>query len=127
LGGEAVNEKEFAVMLDTITPRENVRDLSEEEKEEARRRYREYSRRLMEREHAWRQDLQTKIALKRDALAALPEELQAAAMEPDLEPFPLDRWIATLSPPRLAKDKGAEKAKEAVGTKSGLGMGKKQR
>lgn len=24
---QAVNEKEFAVMLDTITPRENVRDL----------------------------------------------------------------------------------------------------
>lgn len=82
---------------------------------------------MIEREHVWRKDLQLKIELKQAAIEALPEELQGPAREPDLEPFPLDRWIATLTPPRAAQ--GTEQATQQSGRdKAGmLGIGIKRR
>jgi len=120
-------EKEFSVMLDSITPREGIAGLSAEEEAEAGRRYAEYSRRLAEREHLWRADLQAKIDLKRAALAALPERLRGPAEEPDLETFPLDRWVATLTAPRM-ETASVEDEGMGVGTASGkLGGGVKRR
>ena len=123
-GGEAVtNDQESRILLDVITPRENVRALTEEETAEVTQRYRDYSRRMMRREHAWRADVQDKIKLKEEAIRALPEELQAAASEPDLEPFPLDRWLATLTPPRREGAGARGEAREAGGA-SGSRVGK---
>ncbi|CAD6248438.1 unnamed protein product [Miscanthus lutarioriparius] len=36
---------------------------------------------------------------KKEAIAALPEKLRAAAMVPDMTPFPANRYMATLTPP----------------------------
>ncbi|XP_051215214.1 uncharacterized protein [Lolium perenne] len=36
---------------------------------------------------------------KKEAIAALPERLQAAALIPDMTPFPANRYMATLTPP----------------------------
>ena len=117
------NDQESRILLDVITPRENVRALTEEETAEVTQRYRDYSRRMMRREHAWRADVQDKIKLKEEAIRALPEELQAAAREPDLEPFPLDRWLATLTPPRREGAGARGEAREAGGA-SGSRVGK---
>lgn len=47
----------------------------------------------------WQKDLTVKIKLREAAIAALPEELQAAARLPDNEPFPANRQMWTLTPP----------------------------
>ena len=41
----------------------------------------------------WQKDITLKIKLRDEAIAALPEELRAAAREPDFEPFPANRPI----------------------------------
>ncbi|KAK3155845.1 hypothetical protein QOZ80_2AG0099440 [Eleusine coracana subsp. coracana] len=59
----------------------------------------EYSRMLM-RQHRARQTAEsTLLKLKKEAIAALPEKLQAAALVPDMTPFPTNRYMATLTPP----------------------------
>ena len=47
----------------------------------------------------WQKDITLKIKLREAAIAALPEELRAAAREPDNEPFPSNRQMWTLTPP----------------------------
>ena len=47
----------------------------------------------------WQADLTTKLKLKQAAIAALPPELQAAAMVPDTSPFPSNRQIWAETPP----------------------------
>ena len=67
--------------------------------EDGRRLAKEYSRVLMQR-HRARQTAETALLrLKKEAIAALPEKLQAAAMIPDMTPFPATRYMATLTPP----------------------------
>uniref|UniRef100_A0ACD5V578 Uncharacterized protein n=1 Tax=Avena sativa TaxID=4498 RepID=A0ACD5V578_AVESA len=67
--------------------------------EDGRRLAKEYSRVLMRR-HRARQTAETALLrLKNEATAALPEKLQAAAMVPDMTPFPANRYMATLTPP----------------------------
>jgi hypothetical protein len=59
----------------------------------------EYSRVLMQR-HRARQTAETALLrLKNEAIVALPEKLQAAAMVSDMIPFPANRYMATLTPP----------------------------
>ena len=86
-----------------------------------RRRAKEYSRLKMGEERAWQQAMSTKLRLKREALAALPERLRAAAEVPDLEPFPLTRAMWSETPPleEGARDaaKAAQPGKRAIGTK----------
>ncbi|MCD7460452.1 hypothetical protein HAX54_043583 [Datura stramonium] len=41
----------------------------------------------------------TLLRLKKEAIEALPEDLKAAALVPDLTPFPVNRFMATLTPP----------------------------
>lgn len=67
--------------------------------EDGRRLAKEYSRVLMRRHRARQAAETTLLRLKKEAIAALPEELRAAAMVPDLTPFPTNRYMATLTPP----------------------------
>lgn len=67
--------------------------------EDGRRLAKEYSRVLM-RKHRQRQAAEsTLLRLKKEAIEALPENLKAAALIPDLTPFPVNRFMATLTPP----------------------------
>ncbi|KAK9986914.1 hypothetical protein SO802_031865 [Lithocarpus litseifolius] len=59
----------------------------------------EYSRVLMRRHRARQAAESTLLRLKKEAIEALPEELRAAALVPDLTPFPANRFMATLTPP----------------------------
>lgn len=66
-------------------------------------RSREYSRLRMRQHRIWQADLSTKLKLKQAALAALPEQLRAAAKVPDLSLFPLNRNVWRETPPVEAK------------------------
>ncbi|XP_058743925.1 uncharacterized protein LOC131639276 [Vicia villosa] len=67
--------------------------------EDGKRLAKEYSRVLM-RKHRARQAAETKLlGLKKEAIEALPDKLKEAALVPDLSPFPVNRFMATLTPP----------------------------
>lgn len=67
--------------------------------EDGRRLAKEYSRVLM-RKHRGRQAAETGLLkCKKEAIEALPESLREAALVPDLTPFPVNRFMATLTPP----------------------------
>ncbi|XP_072995784.1 uncharacterized protein [Typha latifolia] len=67
--------------------------------EDGRRLAKEYSRVLMRR-HRARQAAETNLLnLKKEAIAALPENLRGPALVPDFTPFPANRFMATLTPP----------------------------
>ncbi|GFP95137.1 hypothetical protein PHJA_001658100 [Phtheirospermum japonicum] len=67
--------------------------------EDGRRLAKEYSRVLM-RKHRARQAAESALlGLKKEAIEALPEELRVEALVPDLSPFPVNRFMATLTPP----------------------------
>lgn len=67
--------------------------------EDGRRLAKEYSRVLM-RMHRGRQAAEsTLLRFKKEAIEALPEHLKGAALVPDLTPFPINRFMATLTPP----------------------------
>lgn len=84
--------------------------------EDGRRLAKEYSRVLM-RKHRARQAAETTLLrLKKEAIAALPEKLQAAALVPDFTPFPANRYMATLTPPIEGYiEKVKEAARKSVG------------
>ncbi|GMH21729.1 hypothetical protein Nepgr_023571 [Nepenthes gracilis] len=67
--------------------------------EDGRRLAKEYSRVLMRRHRARQKAESTLLRLKKEAIQALPEHLKAAALVPDLAPFPSNRFMATLTPP----------------------------
>jgi hypothetical protein len=67
--------------------------------EDGRRLAKEYSRVLMRRHCARQTAESTLLRLKKEAIAALPEKLQVAALVPDMTPFPANRYMATLTPP----------------------------
>lgn len=67
--------------------------------EDGRRLAKEYSRVLMRRHRARQKAETTLLRLKKEAIEALPEHLKAAALVPDLTPFPPNRFMATLTPP----------------------------
>ncbi|KAL5566251.1 hypothetical protein UlMin_029415 [Ulmus minor] len=84
--------------------------------EDGRRLAKEYSRVLMRR-HRARQAAETNLLrMKKEAIEALPEHLKAAALVPDLTPFPANRFMATLTPPIEGY---IEKVKEAAKRSSG--------
>jgi len=66
----------------------------------------------MAQHRAWQTDLTTKLQLKLNAIAALPPDLQAAAMVPDLTPFPANRKIWTETPPKVEEDGAAAHSKQ---------------
>lgn len=67
--------------------------------EDGRKLAKEYSRVLM-RKHRARQAAETGLLkCKKEAIEALPESLREAALVPDLTPFPVNRFMATLTPP----------------------------
>ncbi|CAL5331765.1 hypothetical protein CsSME_00012956 [Camellia sinensis var. sinensis] len=67
--------------------------------EDGRRLAKEYSRVLMRRNRARQAAESNLLRLKKEAIEALPEGLKAAALVPDLSPFPVNRFMATLTPP----------------------------
>lgn len=67
--------------------------------EDGRRLAKEYSKVLMKRHRARQAAETTLLRLKKEAIEALPEHLQAAALVPDFTPFPANRFMATLTPP----------------------------
>ncbi|KAI3444462.1 hypothetical protein Pfo_001127 [Paulownia fortunei] len=67
--------------------------------EDGRRLAKEYSRVLMRKHRARQAAESTLLRLKKEAIEALPEDLKAAAFVPDLTPFPVNRFMATLTPP----------------------------
>uniref|UniRef100_A0A1D1XL23 Aspartate carbamoyltransferase n=1 Tax=Anthurium amnicola TaxID=1678845 RepID=A0A1D1XL23_9ARAE len=81
--------------------------------EDGRRLAKEYSRMLMRRHRARQAAESTLLRLKKEAIEALPEHLKAAALVPDLTPFPANRFMATLTPPIEGY---VEKVREAAKT-----------
>ena len=79
--------------------------------EDGRRLAKEYSRVLMRHHRARQAAESTLLQMKKAAIEALPEHLKAAAMVPDLTPFPSNRFMATLTPPIEGY---IEKVKEAA-------------
>lgn len=67
--------------------------------EDGRRLAKEYSRVLMRRHRARQAAESNLLRLKKEAIEALPEGLKEAALVPDLTPFPVNRFMATLTPP----------------------------
>ncbi|KAL2490294.1 copper ion binding [Abeliophyllum distichum] len=67
--------------------------------EDGRRLAKEYSRVLMRKHRARQAAESTLLRLKKEAIEALPENLKAAALVPDMTPFPVNRFMATLTPP----------------------------
>ncbi|CAI9108218.1 OLC1v1007774C1 [Oldenlandia corymbosa var. corymbosa] len=84
--------------------------------EDGRRLAKEYSRVLM-RKHRARQAAETALLrCKKEAIEALPEKLKAAALVPDFTPFPINRFMATLTPPIEGYlEKVQEAAKRSAG------------
>lgn len=84
--------------------------------EDGKRLAKEYSRVLM-RKHRARQAAETNLLkCKKEAIAALPDGLRAAALVPDLTPFPVNRVMASLTPPIEGY---AEKINEATSRRVG--------
>lgn len=79
--------------------------------EDGRRLAKEYSRVMMRCHRERRAAESTLLQLKKEAIEALPEHLKAAALVPDLAPFPANRFMATLTPPIEGY---IEKVKEAA-------------
>ncbi|KAI5676123.1 hypothetical protein M9H77_07073 [Catharanthus roseus] len=75
-----------------------------------------YSRVLMRKHRARQAAESTLLRLKKEAIEALPENLKAAALVPDLTPFPVNRFMATLTPPIEGY---IEKVQEAAKKSSG--------
>jgi hypothetical protein len=85
-------------------------------------RAKEYSRLKMKQHREWQTDLTAKLKLKLAAIEALPPNLRAAALVPDLEPFPSNRQIWTETPPSEEPSGAAQQAspgttKRRIGTK----------
>ncbi|PON87124.1 copper ion binding protein [Trema orientale] len=84
--------------------------------EDGRRLAKEYSRVLMRRHRARQSAESNLLRMKKEAIEALPEHLKAAAMVPDLTPFPVNRFMATLTPPIEGYiDKVKEAATRSIG------------
>ncbi|KAA8516129.1 hypothetical protein F0562_019308 [Nyssa sinensis] len=84
--------------------------------EDGRRLAKEYSRVLMRRHRARQAAESALLRSKKEAIEALPEHLKAAALVPDLTPFPANRFMATLTPPIEGY---IEKIKEAAKKSAG--------
>ncbi|KAL8062818.1 hypothetical protein ABFX02_02G171900 [Erythranthe guttata] len=67
--------------------------------EDGRMLAKEYSRVLMRKHRARQASESMLLKCKKEAIDALPEELKEAALVPDLTPFPINRFMATLTPP----------------------------
>ncbi|KAL5211862.1 hypothetical protein ABZP36_022709 [Zizania latifolia] len=67
--------------------------------EDGRRLAKQYSQVLMRRHRARQTAESSLLRLKKEAIEALPEKLRAAALVPDMTPFPANRYMATLTPP----------------------------
>ncbi|KAH6788811.1 copper ion binding protein [Perilla frutescens var. frutescens] len=67
--------------------------------EDGRKLAKEYSRILMRKHRARQAGESNLLRCKKEAIEALPEHLKAAALVPDLTPFPVNRFMATLTPP----------------------------
>ncbi|KAE9460198.1 hypothetical protein C3L33_07903, partial [Rhododendron williamsianum] len=84
--------------------------------EDGRRLAKEYSRVLMRRHRARQAAESNLLRLKKEAIEALPEGLKEAALVPDLTPFPVNRFMATLTPPIEGYiEKVNEAAKKSTG------------
>ncbi|CAG9467550.1 unnamed protein product [Pedinophyceae sp. YPF-701] len=110
------DDKTFQLFLQAIKPmkEEDVPAMSEEELATAKHMTDKWAQLRRAEDIAWRSDINEKIRLRDAAIAALPEPLRAAALEPDLAPFPLARWIATESPPARLDDADPDEAADAA-------------
>ncbi|WCJ31203.1 copper ion binding [Euphorbia peplus] len=84
--------------------------------EDGRRLAKEYSRVLMRKHRASQAVESTLLRLKKEAVEALPEHLKQAALAPDLSPVPVNKFMATLTPPIQGY---IEQVKEAARRSSG--------
>ncbi|GBG64174.1 hypothetical protein CBR_g40874 [Chara braunii] len=93
---------------------------TEEQRQREREMASQYSRLLMGRHRAEMKALNLQIQLKEAAIAALPEDLREAALVPDLTPFPINRFAATLTPPiaGYVEETTKEAQRAAAGSKS---------
>ncbi|KAL3536745.1 hypothetical protein ACH5RR_000111 [Cinchona calisaya] len=67
--------------------------------EDGRKLAKEYSRVLMRKHRARQAPESAFLRCKKEAIEALPEDLKIAALNPDLSPFPVNPFMATLTPP----------------------------
>jgi hypothetical protein len=84
--------------------------------EDGKKLAKEYSRVLMKKHRARQAAESTLLRLKKEAIEALPEGLKEAALVPDLSPFPVNRVMASLTPPIEGY---IEKIREAANRVSG--------
>ncbi|CAL0318082.1 unnamed protein product [Lupinus luteus] len=85
--------------------------------EDGRKLAKEYSRVMMRKHRARQAAESTLLRMKKEAIEALPEGLREAALVPDLSPFPVNRFMATLTPPHEGYiEKVRDAAKKISGT-----------
>ncbi|KAK6931435.1 hypothetical protein RJ641_003228 [Dillenia turbinata] len=80
----------------------------------------EYSRILMRRHRARQAAESNLLRMKKEAIEALPEGLKEAALVPNLKPFPVNRFMATLMPPIEGYIEKIKEATQKSGTKEKL-------
>ncbi|CBJ32731.1 conserved unknown protein [Ectocarpus siliculosus] len=103
--GKALDKKTMTLLKLLDARPEPMPELSAEEKQRNFDIGRRYNSKMATSHNERMADLTTKIKLRDDAIAHLPELLQHAARQPDRNPPPLNRRVATYTPPIPGFDK----------------------
>ncbi|KAF8390022.1 hypothetical protein HHK36_024543 [Tetracentron sinense] len=90
--------------------------------EDGRQLAKEYSRALMRRHLARQASESTLLRLKKEVIEALLENLKAAALVPDLTPFPVNWFMAMLTPPIEGYIEKVKEAARTLGRRSSDGQ-----
>eukprot|EP00752_Nemacystus_decipiens_P013043 g11538.t1 len=103
--GKALDRKTVSLLKLLDARPEPMPELTPEEKQRNFEIGRRYNSKMATSHNERMADLTTKIKLRDEAIAHLPELLQHAARQPDRNPPPLNRRIATDTPPIPGFDK----------------------
>ncbi|CAM9571399.1 unnamed protein product [Pylaiella littoralis] len=103
--GKALDRKSVTLLKLLDAQPEPMPELSAEEQQRNFDIGRRYNSKMATSHNERMADLTTKIKLRDDAIANLPELLQHAARQPDRNPPPLNRRMATYTPPIPGFDK----------------------
>uniref|UniRef100_A0A6T7YBG7 Uncharacterized protein n=1 Tax=Cryptomonas curvata TaxID=233186 RepID=A0A6T7YBG7_9CRYP len=99
-GKDNNDDSRFKLLIKALEqkgPKKYVRDAKQMEIDQQIAK--EFTRQSFRRENKFLANMQQKIRLRDIAVAALPAELQAEGRTNDMEPYPMDRHMATHTPP----------------------------
>lgn len=110
---DPLNQRLVAMLLPPRPPARAPE--TESQRAEAESREKAYARMRRAEFNAWRGALADKLALKKAALAALPDALRVEALREDLAPFPLARNALFDAPPSAYMEEGGEEQEKGGG------------